>query len=80
MALVHLLSKGLLYYDISSIVKELSINARISSARQTVVQGLNFMGFGKRLSLGPCHKVDLDTGMTAGTVGLALGGFDDFLR
>lgn len=50
-----------------------STEARMSSARQTVVLGLSLTGSGKRPSLTPCHQVDLATGMTAGTGGFASG-------
>ena len=35
----------------------------MSSARQTVTRGPNFMGLGKRPSLIPAHQVDLLTGI-----------------
>ena len=35
----------------------------MSSARQAVVRGPNFMGFGKRPDLTPAHQVDFPTGI-----------------
>lgn len=45
----------------------------MSSTRQTVVRGPNFIGFGNRPVLTPVHQVDFETGMTGGIGGSALG-------
>lgn len=50
-----------------------SISARMSVARQTVMRGPSFTGAGNRPVLTPFHQVALDTGMSGGIGGVALG-------
>lgn len=50
-----------------------AISLRMSSTRHAVVDGPSLTGWGKRPDLTPAHHADLQTGITGGIGGTALG-------